>query len=227
MRTLCIQQIRHVTRFILVFGAFVPIVVSLAAASARAQPAVDVVATTAAHESAARAYRSIWEQDGARIIVALEARTCMRFPEASVAALVGDAVSDSGGPEHAMSLRASSDLDVKRATLVHELAHRHLWQLVNRLDGLDGHQTLYLILEGVWADVWGEDFAEARVRGESSWHASYDYAAAWSWARALTVDQRGIFWNRLLAMNGKPYCSNAYAVPKVAAKGQTLTSLAP
>lgn len=199
----------------------------LAAAGAHAQPAVAFIAATPAHETAARAYRTIWEQDGARIVAALEARTCMRFPETAVAAVVGDEVSDSGGPEHAMSLRASYDLDAKRATLVHELAHRHLWQLANRLDGLDGHRTLYLILEGVWADVWGEDFAAARVRGEASWHASYDYAAAWDWARKLTGDQRGILWNRLLVMNDKPYCSTIYDAPKNAAKRQTLSSLAP
>ena len=198
-----------------------------AATASQAQPAVAFIAATPAHESAVRAYRSIWEQDGARIVAALEARTCMRFPEASVAALVGDAASDSGGPEHAMSLRASYDLDVKRATLVHELAHRHLWQLASRLDDLDGHRTLYLILEGVWADVWGEDFAAARVRGEASWHASYDYAAAWGWARKLTVDQRGILWNRLLVMNDKSYCSTIYVAPKNATKRQALTSLAP
>jgi hypothetical protein len=221
-------MIRHIMETVPVRHiALVSMAACLAATAADAQPAVEFVATTAAHESAARAYRSIWEQDGARIIAALEARTCMRFPEAAVAALVGDAVSDSGGPEHAMSLRASYDLDVKRATLVHELAHRHLWQLVNRLDDLDGHRTLYLILDGVWADVWGEDFAAARIRGEASWHASYDYAAAWDWARALSVDQRGILWNRLLAMNGKAYCSTVYLAPKVAAKRQTLSSLAP
>ena len=221
-------MIRHIMGTMPVrHSALVSIAACLAAATAHAQPAVEFVATTAAHESAARAYRSIWEQDGARIIAALEARTCMRFPEAAVAALVGDAVSDSGGPEHAMSLRSSYDLDVKRATLVHELAHRHLWQLANRLDDLDGHRTLYLILEGVWADVWGEDFAAARVSGEASWHATYDYAAAWEWARKLTVDQRGILWNRLLAMNDKPYCSAVYVAPKAAAKRQTLTSLAP
>ena len=197
--------------------ALVSMAACLAATAADAQPAVEFVATTAAHESAARTYRSIWEQDGARIIAALEARSCMRFPEAVVAALVGDAVSDSGGPEHAMSLRASYDLDVKRATLVHELAHRHLWQLVNRLDDLDGHRTLYLILDGVWADVWGEDFAAARVRGEASWHASYDYAAAWDWARKLSVDQRGVLWNRLLTMNDKPYCYAVYAESRTAA----------
>ena len=220
-------MIRHIMGTMPVRHIALVLMAACLAAAADAQPAVEFVATTAAHESAARSYRSIWEQDGARIIAALEARTCMRFPEAGVAALVGDAVSDSGGPEHAMSLRSSYDLDVKRATLVHELAHRHLWQLANRLDDLDGHRTLYLILEGVWADVWGEDFAAARVSGEASWHATYDYAAAWEWARKLTVDQRGILWNRLLAMNDKPYCSAVYVAPKAAAKRQTLTSLAP
>jgi hypothetical protein len=209
------------------YAVLFPTVAWLAGAAAHAQPAVEFTAATAAHESAARTYRSIWEQDGERIVAALEARTCMRFAEPRVAALVGDDVSHSGGPEHAMGLRASYDVDVKRATLVHELAHRHLWQLTQRLDDVDGHRTLYLILEGVWADVWGEDFAAERVNGETSWQASYDYAAAWGWARELTLDQRGMLWNRLLAMNGKAYCSTVYAAPKSAAKRQTVTSLAP
>jgi hypothetical protein len=178
----------------------------LAAADADAQPSFEFVAATAAHESAARSYRSIWEQDGARIVAALEARTCMPFPESAVAALVGDDVSHSGGPAHAMGLRSSYDLDVKRSTLVHELGHRHLWQLTQRLDDLDGHETLYLVLDRVWADVWGEQFAAERVRGESSWRASYDYAAAWSWAHQLTADERSRLWNRLLALNGRHYC---------------------
>src|SRR5262245_11942351 len=207
--------------------AFVSIFACLAAAAARAQPAVEFLAATAAHESAARAYREIWEQDGVRIVAALEARTCMRFSEAAVSALVGDAVSDSGGPEHSMSLRASYDLDVKRATLVHELAHRHLWQLTQRLDDVDGHRTLYLILDRVWADVWGQEFSAARVRGEASWHATYDYAAAWDWASKLTVDQRGVLWNRLLTMNDKPYCAAVYIDERTAAARPLSTSLTP
>ncbi len=207
--------------------AFVPIVAWLAAGTAYPQPAVDFVASTAAHESAARTYRSIWEQDGARIVAALQSRSCMPFYEQSVAALIGDQVSDSGGPEHPMSLRASYDLDVKRATLVHELGHRHLWQLTERLDDVDGHRTLYLILERVWADVWGDEFAAARVLGETSWQASYDYAAAWAWARALTVDERGILWNRLLAINGKPYCYAVYVDQTTAAERPAPTSLTP
>ena len=207
--------------------ALVPIVAWLAAATAHAQPAVDFIASTAAHEAAASAYRAIWEQDGRRIVAALEARTCMRFPESAVAALVGDEVSNSGGPEHPMSLRASYDLDVKRATLVHELGHRHLWQLANRLDDLDGHRTLYLILDRVWADVWGEAFAAERVRTESTWRAEYDYAAAWTWARALTIDQRGVLWNRLLTRNDKAYCYAVYTQPNAAAIGEGRASLTP
>jgi hypothetical protein len=189
----------------------------LLAAEAHGQLAVNFIASSAAHDHAARDYRSIWQQDGARIVAALEARTCLQFPETAVAALIGDDVSHSGGPEHPMGLRASYDVDVKRATLVHELGHRHLWQLTERLDDLDGHQTLYLLLDRVWADVWGEEFAAEHIRSESAWRASYDYAAAWDWARSLTVDERGILWNRLLTMNDKPYCYTVYVDAKLSA----------
>jgi hypothetical protein len=205
----------------------VPLAAFIAVSAARAEPSVDFIAASAAHESAARAYRAIWEQDGARIVAALEARTCMRFAEPAVAAVIGDDVSHSGGPEHPMGLRASYDLDVKRATLVHELGHRHLWQLAERLTGIDGHRTLYLILDRVWADVWGEEFAAERVRGEATWQASYDYAAAWEWARALTIDERGMLWNRLLALNAKGYCTAVYREPNATAQRPSLTSLTP
>ena len=180
--------------------------VASAAAATHAQLSLEFIASSAAHEHAARTYRSIWDEDGERIVAALEGRTCMPFQETSVAAVIDDAVSHSGGPEHPMGLRASYDLDVKRATLVHELGHRHLWQLTERLDGVDGHQTLYLFLDRVWADVWGQDFAAERIRGESSWQASYDYAAAWSWTRQMTPDERSRLWNRLLGLNGRHYC---------------------
>lgn len=197
--------------------AFLVMTAVVPAAIVCAEPTVEFVAASAAHEYAARSYRSIWDEDGARIVAALEAHTCMEFREATVTAIVGDSVSHSGGPNYPMSLRSSYDLDAKRSTLVHELGHRHLWQLTERLDGIDGHRTLYLILERVWAEVWGEEFAAERVRGEAAWRANYDYATAWEWARARTIDQRGILWNRLLAMNAKRYCSAVYIAPKHAA----------
>ena len=103
-----------------------------------------------------------------------------------------------------MQLRATYPSASKQSTLVHELGHRHLWQLAERLDGVDGHRTLYLVLDRVWADVWGKKFAAEAIRRESAWDADYDYAAAWSWARSLTQRERARLWNRLLTLNGFP-----------------------
>jgi hypothetical protein len=171
---------------------------------AQAQPEVRFIAATAAHASAAKSYEAIWQRDGDRIVAAFEAITCLPFAERHVGAIIDDAVSHSGGRDHPMSLRASYGTDVKRSTLVHELGHRHLWQLPERLDDFDGHETLFLILDRVWATVWGDAFAAERVRDESSWLASYDYGAAWQRVRSLTLDERARLWNRLLALNGFP-----------------------
>ena len=163
---------------------------------------VTFIPSTAAHGYAVRAYQEIWDNYGKQIIAALESRTCLRFPETNVSAIVADATSNSGGPEHPMRLRASYVSEVKQSTLVHELGHRHLWQLTERLDDVDGHQTLYLFLDTVWSDIWGEEFAQNRVRDESGWRSNYDYAAAWSWARSLNADERAHLWDELLMLNG-------------------------
>jgi hypothetical protein len=173
----------------------------LVAVAGRTQE-VSFIASTAAHGYAVRAYQAIWEEDGEQIVAALETRTCLPFPETNVSAIVADAVSHSGGPEHPMSLRGSYAREVKQSTLVHELGHRHLWQLEERLDEIDGHMTLYLVLDQVWKDVWGEEFAEDRVRDESEWRSNYDYAAAWDWVRSLDPMERVRLWGELLALNG-------------------------
>lgn len=180
----------------------VPAVALLVAGTAQAQVEMAFIPSSAADRYDAKVYRAIWDEYGQRIVASLEAWTCMPVPESSVSAEVAEAVSHSGGPEHPMRLRASYTLDIKKATLVHELGHRYLWQLAERLDDIDGHMTLYLVLDRVWADVWGEEFAEDRVRDESEWDG--DYAAAWAWARALGPEERARLWNRLLAMNGFP-----------------------
>lgn len=163
---------------------------------------LEFIPQTAAHSYAARVYEQIWAEHGERIVQALEARTCMPFSEQHVAAVVDDATSNSGGPNHPMRLRASYPRELKQSTLVHELGHRHLWQLVERLEYLDGHKALYLILDRVWADVWGEEFAATQIESESSWQAEYDYAAAWRWVRSLAPAERARLWNRLRWMNG-------------------------
>ncbi len=182
--------------------ANVAVSMSPAFASEPATILLDFIPSSAAHGYATRMYEEIWNEHGERIIAALEARSCMPFAEAQVSAVVADAVSHSGGRNHPMRLRASYPRAMKQSTLVHELGHRHLWQLVERMNYLDGHRTLYLILDRVWADVWGEEFAEAQIRSESSWRAEYDYAAAWRWVRELAPAERVRLWNRLLSMNG-------------------------
>lgn len=176
----------------------------LVASVAQAQVEVVFIASSAADEYDANVYRAIWDEYGERVVNALETVTCLPFPESSVSATVADAVSHSGGPEHPMRLRRSYLRNEKESTLVHELGHRHLWQLAERLDEVDGHMTLYLILERVWVDVWGEEFAENRVRGESDWHEKY--ADAWAWARSLGSEERARLWNQLLVMNGFNSC---------------------
>lgn len=168
--------------------------------AANAQVDVVFTAFTAVDEYDARTYRAIWDEYGQRIVAALESQTCLPFVESTVRATVAEAVSHSGGPEHPMRLRASYARSIKQSTLVHELGHRHLWQLEERLAHVDGHMTLYLILDRVWAQVWGREFARKRVRGESRWDG--EYADAWAWARALTPAERARLWNRLLAING-------------------------
>lgn len=163
---------------------------------------VEFTPLSAADQWDTRTYRAIWAEFGPRIVAAFETVTCLPFSELRVPAIVAEDVSHSGGPEHPMQLRASYIRAVKQATLVHELGHRHLWQLAERLDGIDGHMTLYLVLEEVWAQVWGNEFAAQRIEGESSWHASYDYGKAWQWARALPHAERALLWNQLLLRNG-------------------------
>jgi len=173
--------------------------------AAHSQVETVFVASSSAEEYDAKVYRAIWDEHGQRIVAALESRTCLSFPESSVSAMVAEAVSNSGGPEHPMRLRASYTRKVKQSTLVHEIGHRHLWQLSERLDDIDGHMTLYLVLDQVWTDVWGEEFANERVRGEAGWDE--DYAAAWAWARSLRPEERARLWNRLLSINGFSRCN--------------------
>jgi hypothetical protein len=171
---------------------------------ARPSTAVELefVALSPADQWDTRTYQAIWDEFGARIVAAFESVTCLPFTELEISAIVANDVSHSGGPEHPMQLRATYGRAVKQGTLVHELGHRHLWQLAQRLDGIDGHMTLFLVLDRVWAQVWGEDFAAQRIKTESAWDASYDYAEAWQWARGLGATERTRLWNELLVANG-------------------------
>ena len=144
---------------------------------------------------AVREYERIWREDGARIVAALERRTGVSLPQDRVRVIVHEASSRSGGGRSPMHLRASYDFEVKRGTLVHELAHRYLDELRLSRDDLSIHQQLNLILIPVWRDLWGESFLAPQVRVESRWSA--DYRHAWNWALSLSEQERATMWETL------------------------------
>jgi hypothetical protein len=86
-------------------------------------------------------------------------------------------------------LRAGYSPDYKKANLVHELGHLLSFALP-RTAGLDDHRLLYLFLYDVWTDLYGRAFADRMVAIERRIPGRYDYDAAWTWALAMTREER-------------------------------------
>ena len=85
-----------------------------------------------------------------------------------------------------MLLRASYPAATKRATLVHELAHR----LANDVRvPFDHHEAIFLFVYDVWVDLWGQAFADEQVTVESR-RTGVDYAGMWKKALALSAAER-------------------------------------
>lgn len=139
---------------------------------------------------ATKEYQAIWAAEGNKMIDAMERVTRLTFVENRVQVTVFEGVSRSGGPGSPMRMRASYPADTKKATLVHELGHRHLSQLKVRPLDVDEHRLLFLVLYEIWVDVYGESFANAQVNVEKQRRGIYDYEAAWNWALELGKDGR-------------------------------------
>jgi hypothetical protein len=164
--------------------ALLPILLTSAAAA----PPLSFVSVEARFAEATDAYRRLWEDEGDRIIAALEATTGLDFPDAPIEMIV------TGGPPmtaydgRTIRLRAGYSPDYRKATLVHEMGHR--LALVLPATELDDHRLLYLFLYDVWTDLYGRDFADRMVRIERRIPGPGDYDAAWSWALAMTREER-------------------------------------
>lgn len=138
---------------------------------------------------ATEAYRALWAAEGARMAAALEAGTGLALPDAPVEVIVYEGASWAGMGGRPMRLRASYSEDEKRAALVHELGHRLIAGLP-RDPAVDEHRTLFLFLYDVWTGLYGSDFADRMVRVERGRRGLYDYDAAWTWALAMTREER-------------------------------------
>jgi hypothetical protein len=141
-------------------------------------------------ETAADEYRQLWAAEGARIIDALERVSNLKFPEKDIKAEIYEGPSFSGRGNIPIRLRASYPADVKKGTLVHELGHRMNAQLTRRPQDLDEHRLLFLYLYEAWDTLYGKEFADREVAFERTLKGLYDYDAAWTWALAMSEEQR-------------------------------------
>jgi hypothetical protein len=155
-------------------------------------------------------YRSLWCNEGTRIMAALEAVSGFPYPGGKVEVLVTNSTPMTAFGGRSMSLKASYPLYYKRATMVHELGHRLAFTMPRTAD-LDEHRLLYLFLYDVWDDLYGRDYADRMVAIERQIAGRYDYAGAWDWARAMTRAERQARLAKLRGQAGKPNAAAADA----------------
>ena len=153
--------------------------------------------------AAAVDYGRIWAEEGERVIRAMEQVSKLQFPESAVAAQIYEGPSFSGGGSLPMRLRASYPTEIKKGMLVHELGHRMNAQLRNRPKELDEHRLLFLYLYDLCVQLYGQEFADREVAFERTLKGLYDYDAAWTWALAMTAEQRASMFAGVLKSNGK------------------------
>ena len=154
-----------------------------------AAPPLSFVPLAPQHAPAADFYRQLWDSEGASIVAALEAESGLAFPAAPIEAIVRDGAPMTPLDGRSIRLRASRNADYMRATLVHEMGHR-LTLTLPRTAEIDDHRLLYLFLYDAWTRLYGSGFADRMVRFERRIPGPYDYDAAWTWALAMSREQR-------------------------------------
>lgn len=138
--------------------------------------------------TACEEYETIWTVDSKKILSAFTNIAGLDLEEERIAVVVYEGVSFSGrAPNDVMKLRASYELDVKKATLIHELAHRLLFNYKTD-SSEEEHKLLYLFLFDVWEQLYGLDFADRMVEVESS--RTEMYKSAWGFALSMNQEQR-------------------------------------
>jgi hypothetical protein len=177
--------------FILAVGA------TLTATDAESYPRIDFRPESSRYAAATEEYQAIWRTEGERISAALENATGLEMEPGPIKAIVYEGRSNSGYHSNPMRMRWSYPPDTKRATLVHELAHRLIADLVPR--DFEEHPVIFLFVYDVWVQLWGQEFADEQVVVESDRRGHYDYAGAWRDALALGAEGRAERWSEFLA----------------------------
>ena len=154
-----------------------------------AAPPLSFVPLEPRFEPGAEEYRLLWETEGPRIVAEMEALTGIEFPAQPIEVLVRAGPPMTAYDGRTIRLRATCSPGCKLGTFTHELGHRLALQLP-RTGEIDDHRLLYLFLYDAWTDLYGKEFADRMVRIERRIPGAYDYDAAWSWALAMTREQR-------------------------------------
>jgi hypothetical protein len=149
---------------------------------------VNFTASAENFSAATDAYRDIWANEGSRIVAAMERATGLRFEPGPIEVSVYEGTSYSGERGgRPMLLRASYPPETKRATLVHELAHRLAADVPFKSDH---HELIFLFVYDVWVDLWGQEFADQQVRIEGLRKGIVDYEGMWKRALARSAAER-------------------------------------
>ena len=127
----------------------------------------------------------------------MERATGLRFEPGPIPVVVYEGPSSSGFRDLPMQLRASYPRATKQATLVHELAHRLISELVPK--SFETHPIIFLFVYDVWVELWGQPFADEQVVVESGRRGLYDYETAWKDALELTPEERAARFEQFLA----------------------------
>lgn len=173
------------------------------AALAAGAPPLSFVPMEPRFAEGAEEYRQLWESDGPRIVAEMEGLTGIAFPAEPVEVLVRDGPPMTAFDGRTIRLRARCSPGCKLGTFTHELGHR-LALALPRTAEIDDHRLLYLFLYDAWTDLYGRDFADGMVRIERRIPGAYDYDAAWSWALAMTREQRQARLRALAAQRTAP-----------------------
>ena len=171
--------------------------IAFAGTEAVAYPQIDFQPESARFNAATEEYREIWRTEGERISAALEAATGLEMEAGPIRTIVFGGISNSGYKRQPMRMRASYPPDTKRATLVHELAHRLISGLTSKNE--DDHPIIFLFVYDTWVQLWGREFADEQVAVESERRGNYDYESAWREALALGREGRAARWSQWLA----------------------------
>jgi hypothetical protein len=150
---------------------------------------MNFTASAESFDVATKEYREIWASEGERIVAAMERATRLRFETGPIGAVVYEGPSFSGFGQRPMQLRASYSSATKRATLVHELGHRLVGDLVPRT--IDHHSVIFLFVYDVWVELWGQSFADEQVAIEKRRTGPLaDYEGLWRQALDLSSAER-------------------------------------